>query len=356
MKAFRRIPETPADRSSAECIAAQWVLRSQSGLTPDETRTLSLWLAADPHHARLFEEMQSTSRLLDRLQGSAPRLAALPARPSRPTGRKFWSHLVPAGLAAAALLALAFTGWQRGGAEKSALIFATEIGGLRKIDLPDGSVVTLNTDSAIETAYGDADRRVRLTRGEAFFQVAKDPARPFWVEAGNVRVRAIGTAFNVRHYPDNVAVLVTEGKVAVNQTGFEPAPPTSAVAPGSFPSATASRHLVAGEKAVLAFSPDVRQVPPPITVAPVAPEAIGSSLAWQTGRLEFSDTPLGEVVAEFNRYNRHKLVIDDSTLATRRFGGVFARNGYDSLVEVLEQSFGVITERKDGVTLLRGAP
>jgi transmembrane sensor len=92
-----------------------------------------------------------------------------------------------------------------------------------------------------------------------------------------------------------------------------------------------------------------------MTIAVVAPLHIDSALAWQTNRLEFADTPLSEVVAEFNRYNRHQLIIADPLLSGEVFGGTFAPSGYDSLVEVLEQSFGVVAERHAGKTILRRA-
>jgi transmembrane sensor len=85
------------------------------------------------------------------------------------------------------------------------------------VTLPDGSVLQLNTDSVVETAYSPTERRVRLKKGEAFFSVAKNPQRPFWVDVGAVSVRAVGTAFNVRFRPEAVEVLVKEGKVSVNQ-------------------------------------------------------------------------------------------------------------------------------------------
>ena len=112
---------------------------------------------------------------------------------------------------------------------------ATDVGEFRNVLLPDGSVVGLNTNSVVEIVYSAAERRIRLTRGEAFFTVAKNPNRPFWVEADGVSVRAVGTAFDVRDRPDAIEVLVREGKVQVHRAG----------------SAQPAALLVAGEKAVV---------------------------------------------------------------------------------------------------------
>ena len=122
----------------------------------------------------------------------------------------------------------------------------TAIGALQKLDLPDGSVALLNTDSAIDTAFTATERRVRIVRGEVFFTVAKDAARPFVVTAGTVAVRAVGTAFNVQRHHGSVEVLVTEGRVRVTDAAdgrsLLPKRETEAVEPPL---------LAAGERAVV---------------------------------------------------------------------------------------------------------
>jgi transmembrane sensor len=221
-------------------------------------------------------------------------------------------------------------------------IVETEVGAFRKVDLPDGSVAQLNTNSALELDYTATERRVRVVRGEVFFTVVKDPAHPFLVSAGPIVVRAVGTAFDVRHRDGTVEVLVTEGRVRVDDRAR-----AASVLPAG---ATAEPPLLtAGERVIvdLAKARD-SSAPPPASasVEQVAAPAVQRALAWQERRLEFDAVPLGEVVREFNRYNRSQLLIDDTALAARRFSGVFRADGYEAFVRLLETDFGVTVERR----------
>ncbi|MDB6169597.1 MAG: anti-FecI sigma factor, FecR [Verrucomicrobia bacterium] len=331
--------------------AAEWTVRRQQGLTLREQQEFQAWLAADSRHVDLYAEMRETSTALDRLHD--PALAADPvsvAEHPRST-RAGWQRFA---LPMAAAMVIAAGAWglkvsrARANYSESA---ATAVGGLHRLSLPDGSMVVLNTDSAVEVDYTRDARRIRLTRGEAFFIVAKNPERPFWVSAGGVSVRAVGTAFNVRFNPDAVEVLVKEGKVSVNPIApaITRTPYTLAtVLPPAEP-----QFVTAGELAKVQLDVDPTHRSGPVQVIPIPALRVESALAWQSRRLDFSDTPLSEVVAEFNRYNRHKLVIDDPRLAARTFGGVFSPEGYNSLVEALEQGFGVVAERQENATILR---
>jgi transmembrane sensor len=228
----------------------------------------------------------------------------------------------------------------------------TPIGGFEKIDLPDGSVVSLNTSSAVEVAFTATERRVHLLRGEASFTVAKDRARPFVVRVGQVDVRAVGTVFNVRCLPAAVEVLVTEGKVRVDDA----ASGRSLLAAQSLgpaigaPAPTLEPLLVEGHRITIETAVSAPAAFVPVAVAP---QEAARALAWQSRRLEFSAQPLAEVVAEFNRYNRHQLVIEDAGLAAQRFGGKFPANDIESFVLLLESNFHVLAERRAGETMLR---
>lgn len=214
---------------SLDEVAAHWLLRRQDGLDARERRTLAEWLR-DPAHAAVFAELDRTSELLDGLR-TAPGSNALPR-----TGRRV-SWLAVGLAAAAALTAVMNLPRRPPAAAPDSYVqgVATDVGEFRNVLLPDGSVVGLNTNSVVEIVYSAAERRIRLTRGEAFFTVAKNPNRPFWVEADGVSVRAVGTAFDVRDRPDAIEVLVREGKVQVHRAG----------------SAQPAALLVAGEKAVV---------------------------------------------------------------------------------------------------------
>ena len=175
MKADATLSGTPGgDPASIERDAAQWVLRRQRGLKPGEEEEMRSWLAENERHAEIFGEMLESHQLLDRLRGSEP------IEKVRGTdGRRHAFRIISTALAAAAAIALAWAYWA---GPRSAISFAesasTAVGGLRKIRLPDGSLVQLNTDSAIEVRYSPADRRVRLIRGGLLHRV-KESSPPF---------------------------------------------------------------------------------------------------------------------------------------------------------------------------------
>src|SRR5262249_6139101 len=155
------------------------------------------------------------------------------------------------------------------------------VGERRSITLADGSRVDLDADSALSVAFSDAQRRITLERGRAFFQVAKDPARPFIVAAGAGEIRALGTAFDVKHGADRtVRVAVAEHAVSVAVAGD-------------------SQRLVEGGM----MDYDERGL------GPMARADLASLLSWRQDRLFFQDAPLGDVVADLDRYRRGRIVI-----------------------------------------------
>lgn len=324
--------------------AADWIARRYAGLSALEERELAAWRAADPRHAAAWAELDATWRLLDRVRTAAPPVVADDI-PGPSVAKRRWRRFVPA-LATAAALAIGYLGWWRP-APQETLRFADEaataVGSFQKLTLPDGSVVRLNTDSRVEVRYAEHERRVRLLRGEAHFSVAGQPARPFFVEAGGVAVRAVGTAFNVRLNAEAIEVLVTEGKVQVDDVvrgGTVLAPR----APVGIP------LLVAGERAVI---PAPADAPQSVSAVLVSLAEIERSLAWRDRRLEFVAVPLGEIVAEFNRYNRMRLVIEDVELASRRFGGSFRADEPETFVRLLQTRFGLSVERRGSDTVLQ---
>jgi transmembrane sensor len=394
--------------TAIERDALEWVARLDRGMTPEQEAEFDRWLAADVRHAAVFSEFDGTWTLLDRVREMPDAVAAASYAECDPEVLAPSSHLaaslvrddgassrggaaatdltwwqayrlasrrwvIPASLAAAAVFLVAYFRWPLANVvdERNAayaMTAATELGELRKVALPDGSIVQLNTDSAADVQFSSSERRLRLTRGEAHFTVAKNRARPFTVSAGGVDVRAIGTEFNVRLRSAAVEVLVTEGKVMVgdepsqrpHQTGAESAADTEApLRDGSADSRTlnspslASLALAAGEKITI---PTVRRsgaVSTPAASVAVPRVEIEHTLAWRERRLEFVSTPLSEMVAEFNRYNRGKLVIADHALANQRFGGVFRPDDSAGFVRALEVNFGVVAEQRAAETILR---
>lgn len=342
----------PDDFAALERQAAEWFFRKDQGLTDQGEAELQAWLRADPRHAELFAEIEETWAdslvVKDRVMTEERPIASVPVVHSF----RRWAW-VPATLAAAAALAVGYFGWWRPAHFSGEMI--TAVGDIRHWVLPDGSTIDLNTDSNVTVAYSFGERRIDLVRGEAHFAVAKNKDRPFIVSAGTVSVRAVGTAFNVRLRAEAVDVLVTEGKVRVDPPPME----LSANQTSVVPTAPANIMLEAGRRVSVQLSPVITATRESIAapaVEAVTPAVIEQSLAWQKHRVEFVDATLGEMVKEFNRYNRHQLVIDDPRLAEMRFGGAFPADDYDSFVRVLETTFGVSAVKRGESTVLRLAP
>jgi len=185
---------------------------------------------------------------------------------------------------------------------------------------------------------------VKLARGEAHFTVARNPGRPFIVSVAGVDVRVVGTVFNVRLRPEAVDVVVTEGKVRVDSPRLTP---SAAVVPD------ADAHhseLTAGQKLSVGLASPSAPIAAPTEVSTAEIKQIH---AWQERRLDFDATPLGDIVNEINRYNRHQLVIVDPRLREQRFGGSFPAGDYETFVRMLESSFSVVADRQANETRLR---
>lgn len=338
--------------------ASDWLVIRDRGLTAGQREEFESWLRADVRHAAIFAQLEQTWDMLASMPEQAVETDESAEGESHANApRRSNLAWVALPLAAAAALAIAYVGWWRSPVPMSYVRAAfTAVGDLQKLDLPDGSVVQLNTDSAVEVAYTAAERRVKLVRGEAHFLVAKSRNWPFIVTAAAIDVRAVGTAFNVHMRPTGVEVLVTDGRVAVADardgrslltlpSGL-PAPndPRGADSPPSL--------LTTGKKAVIPIEATSNS-PAIASVTMIDAPKIAQTLAWRERQLQFISQPLSDIVAEFNRYNRHKLTIGDPFLAIKRFGGTFPSNDYASLVQLLHLEFGVIVERHSHETVLR---
>jgi transmembrane sensor len=347
------------DRARTAAIdgtAADWLARRERGLTAREQVEFSRWLAADAMHRAAFAELDLTWRALDgmkaiRLPGGRRLDDDLP-----PVGGYRWGKnlfLVSASLAAAAALAVIF--FLPSPAVPLPDVLAqgarTEVGGFKIMSLPDGSVVRLNTDSAVEIRYTGTERRVYLLNGEASFDVARDAARPFVVRARSVMVRAVGTAFNVRLRSTACEVLVTEGKVRVDSSVSGKTLLTGIESHAEPPVLAAGERIVVDVVSPAAFAPGGMAAAAG-RIAVVSSGDIRRELAWQERRLEFESTPFLEIVTEFNRHNHHKLVVIDPRLAELRLGGSFSASNAEAFVRLLENRFGVKAERRENETRL----
>ncbi len=220
--------------------------------------------------------------------------------------------------------------------------------------LPDGTVVELNAGAHIEVTYTKDVRGVQLLGGEALFMVKKDALRPFVVTAGDVAVRAVGTAFSVHYSVSEIAVLVTEGSVVVN-AGSE------LDSPGAGPGGNPPAALDAPERAAVQLAANFRVSVPlssgealkPSDVIRVSPEECVERLAWRDCRIELTSTPLSEAVALFNRENAFEIIIADPRLEKIRLSGIFWMNDPHAFIRLLESGFGVVSERDARGIVLR---
>jgi transmembrane sensor len=308
------------------------VVRHERGLSAAEQDAFSAWLAADPRHRAAFAEQRWSWEELDRLSGLQTSVHAVPDATRPPARRRFVAPLALAGIAAAA--AIVFFSFSRPPVAALAAA-APPLALCEEERLVDGSRVVLNRGAAIAVLFTAHERRVRLERGEAHFAVAKDPARPFVVEVDGVAVRAVGTAFSVKRGADSVAVLVTEGTVAVN---------SPAVA-----SADHAPLITAGQKAVVSLSPQAAAT----VIEAVAAAEMEERLAWKPRLLEFDEAPLAEIAAEFNRRNPVRIDIVDSALHDRRLSATLRSDNVEGFVRMLEADFGIRASRpQSGVIAL----
>jgi len=200
--------------------------------------------------------------------------------------------------------------------------------------------VRLNVGGEVLEQFTAAERRVLLTRGEAHFTVTKNPARPFIVSAGSMRVHAVGTAFNVNLQALQVEVLVTEGRVQVA---------TDAAA------VSASSVVEAGERAVLPSGPAPEGgAPRAIVVSRVDAAEMMRALAWHDSLLRLGGATLAELAIQFERHSGHRVILADPELAQMRIGGRFRADDVDGFANLLSTAFDVEVERaSDGSLLLR---
>lgn len=345
-------PSNAENAANPEGVASAWLARRDRGLTAAEQDAYLEWLRSDRRHGAMIAHLERTWGALDALaewrpvhsaRPNADLLATPPRRPKR------WARLMKFPIAVRTLAAAAVVVVGVFVLESISRETPGPSGTVRVIPSPerltleDGSMVELNHGGKIETDFTAETRRVRLVRGEAHFTVTKNPARPFIVEANGVAVRAVGTAFNVRHAAAAVEVLVTEGQVQVER-------PVAAAASSPVLSPITPTALVAGERAIVdTTAPEAQPV-----VAAVTPTEIARALSWQGVRLEFAELPLAEVVTEFNLRNRQQLVVGDASTGRLRVGGSFRADNVDAFVRLLEASFGVSAQRRaDGALVLR---
>jgi transmembrane sensor len=305
--------EAPSAQARAE--AAAWIARLHgSNRTREAELGLRQWLADSPENAAAFEFLTDTWERSLRLR---PTPVEVMGKVDRIGLRLSWSRAL---LATAAIAIVAVLG--------TALYLHTEgvttgIGEQRTIALEDGSRVFLNTNSHIVVHYNKQLRRIELDQGEALFEVAKHPDRPFVVTAGSREVRALGTSFVVRREVNQLSVTLVEGMVSVSP------PPQDSGSPK--PEAPAVVTLSPGQRLTLDGA-GARKIDRP---------AVDRLTAWQRGQIVFDDTPLEQAVAEMNRYSALPIHVESGAAQAVRVSGIFRAGDSENLARALARTHGL---------------
>lgn len=341
----------PGKPTPASETAAEWLLlQEERALSEDEEREFAEWLAEDEAHRDAYENalwaLDAVARHAGEDQLIELRKQALAAR-GKPRQRFWtWTGGIGAAAATAALVAVwamqpatfnATDGQQlaQQEAEAKAEIFRTGVGERAVLTLPDGSVATLDTDSALEVAYTESVRRVNLVKGQALFEVAHGKPIPFEVLAGDQLITAVGTTFNVRLEGEQIRVAMVEGRVKVRPMTSE----------------QTSKSEPIGELTLITGEALTAQPGRPLQVAPVDARQVAS---WKGGLLTFNDTPLSEAVAEINRYTARPITIADPAVGSYRVTGVFQSNDPQHFAQAMREVFPIAVEHgPDGAPTLR---
>jgi transmembrane sensor len=341
-----------SNRQAIEEQAAAWLQRrdGEAWSTEDQVQ-LTRWLEAGTHHRVAFLRLEAAWAEMNRLQaigtgyprGKVPSPEELDSASAgvardgvedarEPASRSIsWSRraAIAAGLFAVLAGAAYFASHSlRGDSDAVVQIdnYSTPVGGLVSVPLKDGSTVTLSSATDLRVRLGETERQVELARGEAFFEVAKEPRRPFVVDAGAHRVVAVGTKFAVRQDPADFRVVVTEGSVRIDGASARP-------------------ELLPAGSVARANGKD-------IATRTISVPAAESLLSWRSGYIVFHETALADAVAEFNRYNERKIVIEDPRIAAIRLTGKFRSTNIDSFSRLLQMSFPVRAKETAGGIVL----
>lgn len=345
------------DSETIEETATRWFAKRASGTWTEADQTeFDAWLEAATAHRIQYLRVEAAWNHAARLKALGAGVAAgtIPARGAwgdarfsdglgrhsggedrspapRRKGRVFTRFAVAT---AAALVLFAVGIYVYIGHFNAGDHYMTPVGGIDTVALNDGSHVTLNTDTSIRVSLGEHERRIRLDKGEAFFEVAPDKTRPFIVYAGEKRVMAVGTKFSVRRDHDDVQVVVTEGRVnlerATSGAGV-------AVPPATFLDAGAIARTQESE----------------VLVRPDAAQEAEKLLSWRGGYVNFEDMALADAVAEFNRYNERKIFIQDPAIAALRLSGRFRANNTDAFLWLIQSGFPITVEQRADKVVLK---
>ncbi len=340
------IPETSNDNKSVQEQANLWITRLDKGLSSVEKQQLVAWINQDKAHYSSLRRMSSlwgdisTQHELNGLFGAK--------QEKKPASDYFMKSCLAASIFSVAILTANLASninqlWQGPKASVSQQLtyqtFSTQFGQQKTITLTDGSTIKLNTNTIIEVAYSDLQRKITLIRGEAKFDVAKDNSRPFTVISGENAFTALGTIYNVqRDNSHNMELLVKEGRVLVSKANTSRTVLLAAIKNSQSRPLVSSEKVnnivTAGEKlAVVDENSSTKQI---LSIADMEKE-----LAWQQGMLIFDGESLSHVLSEVQRYNSVKFMPISHDIAKLKISGYFKSNDINGLLKSLNYNFAI---------------
>lgn len=318
--------------------ALGWVVRLRSErVTEADIEAFADWLIASDQHKLAWSQALDTwetAGVLSYMPDLLPEAELQAAAPFHHSLFKllrrgfagFWRSLttVTASLAVVALAVLIF--------QDNGQTYSSAVGEYKQVRLEDGSLIELNTHSSVMVSFSDSLREIELVRGEAFFTVASNKAKPFIVHVGGADVQALGTAFNVyRQSADSAKVHVVEGVVRVSETE------------GSAVSAPESKMLVADQALEFSGTTGLTELPD---------QNLQQATAWREGQILFTSASLDEAMRVVNRYLEHKLVLGDGVQSAHKISGIFSSRERETTLRALAQAFDLELTRQDDNWLL----
>jgi transmembrane sensor len=300
--------------TETDLLAADWLQRRHFwNWTDADQAALDAWLdASDKNRVAYLRQCA--------VWNSAERLVVLRPLEQMQAPSRLWPLLMRI---AAVLIVVAALG--AGGASylyfsrPHEAIYATPIGGHDTLTLADGSQIELNTNSVVRLSKEGNTRRAQLVQGEAYFHIRHDAAHPFIVSAGDYRITDLGTKFVVRRMPARVEVGLLEGGARFDAASIDGAPQAALLTPGDV--------VVADANAMSMSKKPLGE--------------LVNELSWRHGLLIFKDTMLENAAAEFNRYNREKLVLAGADVAQLKINGTFKAQNVELFAQSIHELFGL---------------
>ncbi len=333
--------KTLEKQKSPQESAATWAMRlALPECGPQERADFEKWCAKSPANVAAFEKTEKSLAAID-AHLSHPALVNLVDEVLKQTEpvQTIWQRWAIPRVAAGFSLIIAVTGLmfissqQWGGYNNNIKVYDTVVGERSTAILADGSTIILNTNSRIEVDYNSNARRVVLIRGQAWFEVEKNSSWPFMVEAGNQRITALGTAFDVRlNRGEAVQVVLIEGRVAVDEFIAD-------VSDSKQPSIPHKRiELVAGDR--LVASAQAMRI--------VDRANLEEATSWRDGQIVFNGKPLSQAIIEVNRYSRDQIRLsEDQHLRDLPINGVFRTGRTESFLSALKTMHSVDFQRTE---------